>query len=133
MVPRVSRGERRDQPLLTATPTMPEITLAHALATAIAHHQAGRLADAERDGDRIYAVIRGLGSSSDGKGNAIYAPSAAGQTKALRNAYQLADISPATVELVEGHGMNARGDDIAERICSTINRSDKQTIYLPGD
>ena len=36
-----------------------------------------RLADAERDGDRIYAVIRGIGSSSDGKGEAIYAPSAA--------------------------------------------------------
>ena len=43
-----------------------------------------RLADAERDGDRIYAVIRGLGTSSDGKGQAIYAPSAAGQAKALR-------------------------------------------------
>src|SRR5207253_4877926 len=41
-----------------------------------------RLADAERDGDRIYAVVRGLGSSSDGKGNAIYAPSAAGQVRA---------------------------------------------------
>jgi acyl transferase domain-containing protein len=35
-----------------------------------------RLSDAERDGDRIYAVIRGVGSSSDGKGEAIYAPSA---------------------------------------------------------
>jgi acyl transferase domain-containing protein len=33
-----------------------------------------RLADAERDGDHIYAVIKGIGSSSDGKGNAIYAP-----------------------------------------------------------
>ena len=33
-----------------------------------------RLDDAERDGDKIYAVIRGIGSSSDGKGNAVYAP-----------------------------------------------------------
>ncbi len=40
-----------------------------------------RLADAERDGDRIYAVIRGVGSSSDGKGEAIYAPSAIGAEK----------------------------------------------------
>src|SRR5207249_6201767 len=38
-----------------------------------------RLADARRDGDRIYAVLRGMGSSSDGRGNAIYAPKAAGQ------------------------------------------------------
>src|SRR5260221_6334172 len=42
-----------------------------------------RLADAERDGDRTYAVVRGLGSSSDGKGNAIYAPTAAGQVRCL--------------------------------------------------
>ncbi len=46
-----------------------------------------RLDDARRDGDRIYAVIRSIGSSSDGKGQAVYAPSAAGQVKALRRAY----------------------------------------------
>ncbi len=33
-----------------------------------------RLADAERDGDRIYAVIRGVGGSSDGRGKGITAP-----------------------------------------------------------
>ena len=33
-----------------------------------------RLADARRDGDRIYAVIRSVGTSSDGKGQAVYAP-----------------------------------------------------------
>src|SRR5207302_9984552 len=37
-----------------------------------------RLADAKVAGDRIYAVIKGLGSSSDGKGNAVYAPSSDG-------------------------------------------------------
>jgi acyl transferase domain-containing protein len=73
-----------------------------------------RLTDAERDRDRIYAVIRGLGSSSDGKGNAVYAPSSAGQVKALRNAYELSGISPATVELVEAHGTGTRVGDAAE-------------------
>ena len=48
-----------------------------------------RLDDAKRDGDRIYAVIRSIGTSSDGKGQAVYAPSAAGQVKALRRAYDL--------------------------------------------
>ncbi len=48
-----------------------------------------RLDDARRDGDRIYAVIRSIGSSSDGKGQAVYAPAAAGQVKALRQAYEL--------------------------------------------
>jgi acyl transferase domain-containing protein len=46
-----------------------------------------RLADAERDGDRIYAVIRSAGSASDGRGSAIYAPLPAGQARALRRAY----------------------------------------------
>ena len=49
-----------------------------------------RLDDARRDGDRVYAVIRSIGTSSDGKGQAVYAPSAAGQAKALRQAYELA-------------------------------------------
>ena len=33
-----------------------------------------RLADAERDGDQIYAVVRGIGGSSDGRGKGITAP-----------------------------------------------------------
>ena len=73
-----------------------------------------RLADAERDGDRIYAVLKGIGSSSDGKGNAIYAPNAAGQAKALRRAYREADVDPATVEMVEGHGTGTKVGDATE-------------------
>ena len=38
-----------------------------------------RLADAERDGDKIYAVLRGIGGSSDGKGKGITAPNPVGQ------------------------------------------------------
>ncbi len=73
-----------------------------------------RLDDARRDGDRIYAVIRGLGTSSDGKGNAVYAPRAEGQVAALRQAYQLSGVSPATVELVEAHGTGTRVGDATE-------------------
>ena len=51
-----------------------------------------RLADARRDGDRVYAVIRGVGASSNGKGTAVYTPVSAGQTKALSAAYRQADI-----------------------------------------
>jgi acyl transferase domain-containing protein/NAD(P)-dependent dehydrogenase (short-subunit alcohol dehydrogenase family)/acyl carrier protein len=80
-----------------------------------------RLADAERDGDRIYAVIKSIGSSSDGKGNAIYAPSAAGQVKALRTAYKLAGITPDTIELVEGHGTGTKvGDTVEATALSTV-------------
>jgi polyketide-type polyunsaturated fatty acid synthase PfaA len=73
-----------------------------------------RLDAAERDGDRIYAVIRGLGTSSDGRGGAIYAPMAAGQVRALRRAYETAGYGPDTVELVEAHGTATRAGDAAE-------------------
>ncbi len=73
-----------------------------------------RLADAERDGDRIYAVIKGIGSSSDGRGGAIYEPNANGQTKALRRAYQQGGIEPDSVELIEGHGTGTKVGDAIE-------------------
>ncbi len=73
-----------------------------------------RLADAEHDGDRVYAVVRGVGASSDGKGNAIYAPKAAGQAAALRSAYEAAGVSPATVELLEAHGTGTKVGDATE-------------------
>ncbi len=63
-----------------------------------------RLADAERDGDTIYAVIKGVGSSSDGKEKGLTAPNAAGQLRALRRAYSKANLDPARVQLIEAHG-----------------------------
>jgi acyl transferase domain-containing protein/NAD(P)-dependent dehydrogenase (short-subunit alcohol dehydrogenase family) len=73
-----------------------------------------RLEDAERDGDRIYAVIRGVGSSSDGKGDAIYAPSAAGQKRALLDAYSRAGVSPESIGLLEAHGTGTKVGDAVE-------------------
>ncbi|MDR3632679.1 MAG: beta-ketoacyl synthase N-terminal-like domain-containing protein, partial [Isosphaeraceae bacterium] len=73
-----------------------------------------RLEDARRDGDRVYAVIKSVGSSSDGKGGAVYAPKADGQAKALRQAYSLAGVTPATIELVEAHGTGTKVGDAAE-------------------
>jgi acyl transferase domain-containing protein/NADP-dependent 3-hydroxy acid dehydrogenase YdfG/acyl carrier protein len=73
-----------------------------------------RLSDAERDGDPIHAVIRGLGSSSDGRASSVYAPRSEGQAKALRRAYEHAGYAPATVELVEAHGTATKAGDVAE-------------------
>ena len=73
-----------------------------------------RLVDAERDGDRVYAVLRGIGTSSDGRSQSIYAPHADGQIEALRNAYRLSGIDPGTVELVEAHGTGTKVGDIVE-------------------
>ncbi|MET9504865.1 SDR family oxidoreductase [Streptomyces sp. NPDC006622] len=63
-----------------------------------------RLADAERDGDRVYGVIKGLGSSSDGRSLGLTAPRPEGQRSALERAYANAGVSPAQVGLVEAHG-----------------------------
>src|SRR3712207_8923586 len=68
-----------------------------------------RLADAERDGDRVYAVLKAIGSSSDGKGNAVYAPSAQGQVRCLRNAYELAGVVPAPVWVGEADRPGTQG------------------------
>ncbi|MEV4320048.1 SDR family NAD(P)-dependent oxidoreductase [Actinocrispum sp. NPDC049592] len=63
-----------------------------------------RLADAERDGDRIYAVIKGIGASSDGRSLGLTAPRADGQRRALQRAYSAAGVSVESVGLVEAHG-----------------------------
>jgi acyl transferase domain-containing protein/NAD(P)-dependent dehydrogenase (short-subunit alcohol dehydrogenase family)/acyl carrier protein len=73
-----------------------------------------RLEDAEKAGDRIYAVVRGVGGSSDGKGKGITAPNPVGQILALRRAWERAGLDPATVTLLEGHGTSTRAGDVAE-------------------
>ena len=80
-----------------------------------------RLADAERDGDRIYAVIRGVGAASDGRDRSLTAPRPEGQMRALRRAYAQARISPATVGLLEAHGTGTVAGDGAEvKALSTV-------------
>jgi acyl transferase domain-containing protein len=73
-----------------------------------------RRCDAERDGDRIYAVVQGLGLTSDGKGRGLAVPSARGHARAIRRAYRRSGIDPATVMLVEGHGLGVPASDRAE-------------------
>ncbi|MEU6483287.1 SDR family NAD(P)-dependent oxidoreductase [Streptomyces sp. NPDC046887] len=73
-----------------------------------------RLADAERDGNRIYAVLRGMGTSSDGRFKSIYAPRKEGQVVALRRAYEDADCLPSSIELFEAHGTGTAVGDATE-------------------
>ncbi|MGB2602719.1 MAG: SDR family NAD(P)-dependent oxidoreductase [Candidatus Sulfotelmatobacter sp.] len=73
-----------------------------------------RLADAERDGDKIYAVLRGIAGSSDGRGKGITAPNPAGQKLAIERAWQNAGLSPATATLIEGHGTSTSVGDVVE-------------------
>ncbi|MGH9643364.1 MAG: beta-ketoacyl synthase N-terminal-like domain-containing protein, partial [Terriglobales bacterium] len=73
-----------------------------------------RLADAERDGDKIYAVLRAMGAASDGKGKGITAPNPIGQILAIERAWELAGVSPETVSMIEGHGTSTKVGDLVE-------------------
>ena len=73
-----------------------------------------RLEDAERNGDKIYAVIRGVGGASDGKGKGITAPNPIGQQLAMQRAWEAAGLDPATATLVEAHGTSTRVGDVVE-------------------
>lgn len=79
-----------------------------------------RLSDAERDGDKVYAVIKGVGGSSDGKAKSMTAPHPDGQIRALTRAYEMAGYSPATVSLFEAHGTGTVVGDTAEM--ATVTR-----------
>ncbi len=63
-----------------------------------------RLEDARRDGQRVYAVLKGLGGSSDGRSLGLTAPRKEGQRRAVDRAWQRAGVDPAELGLVEAHG-----------------------------
>ena len=73
-----------------------------------------RLEDAERDGDRIYGLLTGVGSSSDGRYKSVYAPRPQGQALAMQRAYDEAGYDASTVKLIEGHGTATGAGDAAE-------------------
>lgn len=73
-----------------------------------------RREDAERDGDRIYAIVKALGVASDGRAVGLLSPRVEGEELALRRAYEMAGISPRSVELIEAHGTGTPVGDAAE-------------------
>jgi acyl transferase domain-containing protein/phosphopantetheinyl transferase (holo-ACP synthase)/acyl carrier protein len=73
-----------------------------------------RKEDAVRDGHRIYALVKGVGASSDGKGKGILAPQVDGEELALRRAYDAAQVSPDTIGLIEAHGTALPLGDVTE-------------------
>ncbi|OEV07541.1 beta-ketoacyl synthase, partial [Streptomyces nanshensis] len=76
-----------------------------------------RLEDAERDGDRVYAVIRGTGVASDGRSASLFNPDPGGQVRAVRQAWEAAGLdplAPGAIGLLEAHGTATPAGDEAE-------------------
>ena len=73
-----------------------------------------RRSQAERDGDRIYAFIKGTGVASDGRAVSVLAPRVEGEELALRRAYDGGGVAPATVGLIEAHGTGTPVGDATE-------------------
>ncbi len=73
-----------------------------------------RVSDAENDGDRIYALINGVGSASDGRSSSLLAPAVEGQLLSLQRAWSQTDIDRSDIGLVEAHGTGTPAGDNAE-------------------
>jgi acyl transferase domain-containing protein/NAD(P)H-dependent flavin oxidoreductase YrpB (nitropropane dioxygenase family)/NAD(P)-dependent dehydrogenase (short-subunit alcohol dehydrogenase family) len=89
-----------------------------------------RVADAERDGDRILAVVDAVSASSDGRSLGLTAPRPEGQRRALERAYDRSGVSPAAVGLVEAHGTGTVVGDRTELATLTEVYSERGAV--PG-
>ncbi|WP_029285383.1 type I polyketide synthase [Pedobacter sp. R20-19] len=63
-----------------------------------------KLDDALQDQDKIYAVIKGIGVSSDGSGTSVMSPSVKGQLKAVAQAWENSALDPQNIGYLEAHG-----------------------------
>ncbi|KNZ34409.1 MAG: hypothetical protein AD742_01280 [Methylibium sp. NZG] len=64
-----------------------------------------RLADAQKDGDQIFAVIRGVATNNDGSAKASFtAPSVQGQAAVIAAAHRDAGVEARSITYVEAHG-----------------------------
>ncbi|QJT00024.1 acyltransferase domain-containing protein [Streptomyces asoensis] len=80
-----------------------------------------RLSDAERDGDRVLAVVRATAVNSDGRSNGLLAPNPAAQQALLSTAYARAGLAPAHIDYVEAHGTGTPlGDPIEAGALDTV-------------
>jgi acyl transferase domain-containing protein/NAD(P)H-dependent flavin oxidoreductase YrpB (nitropropane dioxygenase family) len=90
-----------------------------------------RLADARRDGDPVWAVVRGVGQSSDGRGRGITAPRAEGQELAVSRAHADAGLGRGQVGVLEAHGTGTPlGDATEAGVLAAWNANAPHPVFL---
>ncbi|MET9819718.1 SDR family NAD(P)-dependent oxidoreductase [Streptomyces sp. NPDC006355] len=92
-----------------------------------------RLSDALRDGDRVYAVLRGSAVNNDGASNGLTAPNPAAQVDVVREAWRAAGVAPRQVAYVEAHGTGTPlGDPIEAAALGEVFAPGRETPLLIG-
>jgi polyene macrolide polyketide synthase len=91
-----------------------------------------RLSDAERNGHRVLAIIRGSAINQDGASNGLSAPSCPAQEKVIRQALASAQLEPGDVDAVEAHGTGTTlGDPIeANALLATYGQDREEPLWL---
>ncbi|MFE5719059.1 aminotransferase class I/II-fold pyridoxal phosphate-dependent enzyme [Streptomyces erythrochromogenes] len=89
------------------------------------------LTDARAAGDRVYAVIRGVGTANDGTVQGGMHPRAGGQLRALRRAYRDAGLPPGAVGYLEAHGTGTPvGDPVELAVLRELRGEDAAPAHL---
>lgn len=91
-----------------------------------------RLSDARRDGDRVWAVIRGIAVNQDGRTSGLTSPNGEAQRDVIRRALESAEVEPAEIGYVEAHGAGTKlGDPIEmEALVEVYGRNNGPDLFL---